>query len=170
MWKCSGNVLPSWVFICGSFFHMFIITLWNFMWHELRRSVFLPKSMWNLQYKSISVHGMEVLQWKFDLLPRVVVLLVHELCILTLAAEQSKHTCCCLNFNSLQPGDTYLLLQTGSSMDQEMTCLLFGVKPFPESVLTYCQLDPHDVQISLIFSFPLNKVTLQWCHMNIMAF
>ena len=42
--------------------------------------VFLFRNLYEPCKTNLSLHGMEVLQWKFQLLPRVVVMLVHELC------------------------------------------------------------------------------------------
>ena len=41
-------------------------------------------------------------------------------------------------------GDAYMAKQSGSSLIQIMTCPLFGVRPLPESGMTYCQLDPQE--------------------------
>ena len=43
---------------------------------------------------------------------------------------------------SSPPSATYMRRWTGSALVQAMTCCLFGAKPLPEPVLTYCQLDP----------------------------
>ena len=49
-------------------------------------------------------------------------------------------------FNSLRPGDASINVHqwTGSAFVQVMACRLFGAKPLPEPMLTYCQLDPQE--------------------------
>ena len=42
--------------------------------------------------------------------------------------------------NSLRPGDAQMCHWTVSSLDHVMACHLFGSKPFPEPITTYCQL------------------------------
>ena len=44
-------------------------------------------------------------------------------------------------FNSSPPSAAYMRQWTGSSLVQVMACRLFGAKPLPEPMLTYCQLD-----------------------------
>ena len=39
------------------------------------------------------------------------------------------------------PNAAYMCQWTGSSLGQVMDCRLFGVKPIPEPMLAYCQLD-----------------------------
>ena len=39
------------------------------------------------------------------------------------------------------PSAVYMHQSTGSALVQIMACRLFGAKPFPEPMLTYCQLD-----------------------------
>ena len=40
--------------------------------------------------------------------------------------------------------------RAGSSLVQVIACLLFGAKPLPEMMLSYCQLEPLE-HISVIF-------------------
>ena len=42
---------------------------------------------------------------------------------------------------SSPPGATYMHWWTGSALVQLMACHLFGAKPLPDPILTYCQLD-----------------------------
>ena len=56
----------------------------------------------------------------------------------------------CMVINSSPPSDACMHQWTGSAMVQVMTCRLFGVKPLPEPMLIYCQLDPLE-QISVKF-------------------
>ena len=44
--------------------------------------------------------------------------------------------------NSSPPSDAYMRHWTGTALVQVMACRLFGAKPLPEPMLTYCQLDP----------------------------
>ena len=46
-----------------------------------------------------------------------------------------------LEFNSSPPSAAYLRQWTGSSLVHVMASRLFGAKPLPEPMLTYCQLD-----------------------------
>ena len=43
--------------------------------------------------------------------------------------------------NSSPPSAAYMRQWTGSSLVQVMACRLFGAKPLPEPMLTYCELD-----------------------------
>ena len=45
------------------------------------------------------------------------------------------------NFNSSPPSAAYMRQWTRPSLVQVMACRLFGVKPLPEPILAYCQLD-----------------------------
>ena len=45
-------------------------------------------------------------------------------------------------FNSSSPSAAYMPQWTGSAMVQVMACCLISAKPLPESMHTYCQLDP----------------------------
>ena len=58
--------------------------------------------------------------------------------------------------NSSPPSATYMRQWSGPASVQIMTCRLFGAKPLPEPMLTYCQVDSWE-QISafktLLFSF-----------------
>ena len=44
--------------------------------------------------------------------------------------------------NSSPPGAAYMIQWTGQTLVQVMACRLFGVKPLPEPMMTYWQLDP----------------------------
>ena len=46
--------------------------------------------------------------------------------------------------NSSPPSAAYMSLWTGPAMVQVMACRLFGVKPLPEPMPTYCQLGPQE--------------------------
>ena len=52
--------------------------------------------------------------------------------------------------NSSPPNDVYMCQWTVSSLVRVMACRLFGAKPFPEPMLTCCQLDAWE-QISMNF-------------------
>ena len=41
-------------------------------------------------------------------------------------------------------GAAYVRRWTASALVQVMACHLFGTKPLPEPILTYCQLDPEE--------------------------
>ena len=43
--------------------------------------------------------------------------------------------------NSSPPSAAYMRRRTGLSLVQAMACRLFGAKPLPELMITYCQLD-----------------------------
>ena len=54
---------------------------------------------------------------------------------------------CCMchrqdKINSSAPRTAYMRQWTGSTLVQVMACRLFGAKPLPEPMLTFCQLDP----------------------------
>ena len=42
----------------------------------------------------------------------------------------------------ISPSAAYMRLWTGPQLVQVMACRLFGAKPIPEPMLTFCQLDP----------------------------
>ena len=44
--------------------------------------------------------------------------------------------------NSSPPSAAYMRQWTGSALVRVIACRLFGAKPLPEPMLTYCQLDP----------------------------
>ena len=46
-----------------------------------------------------------------------------------------------LGLNSSAPSARYVWQWTGSALFQVMACHLFGIKPLPEPMLTYCQLN-----------------------------
>ena len=49
---------------------------------------------------------------------------------------------------------------TGSALVPSMACRLFGAKPLPETILTYCQLDPWEqtyMKYRLLNGGPLSK-------------
>ena len=75
--------------------------------------------------------------------------------------------------NSMQPGDAYMRHWTGSSLVQEMACHLFGTKPSPEPMLTYCQIYLyHQTSIRLelkVKYFTLKKITFQNVPSNVAA-
>ena len=54
----------------------------------------------------------------------------------------SRRYNCQWRFNSPPPSVAYMGRWTGSVFVQVMACRLFGAKPLPEPVLTYCQLYP----------------------------
>ena len=68
------------------------------------------------------------------------------------------------------PGAAYICQWTGPALVQVMACHLFGAKPLPEPMLTYCQLDPWELTSakfeSKYKSFHSGKCiwTLQWLH------
>ena len=45
-----------------------------------------------------------------------------------------------LDINSSPPNATYMRQWTGSTLVQVIACCLFGTKPLPEPMLSYCQL------------------------------
>ena len=45
----------------------------------------------------------------------------------------------CFLFNTLWPNDIIWCCRSGSTLDQVMAYHLFGAKPLPEPILTYCQ-------------------------------
>ena len=49
-----------------------------------------------------------------------------------------------INTKSLRPSDTYMRQWTRSSLDEVMSCRLFGAKPWTQWVLTNCKLDPRE--------------------------
>ena len=46
--------------------------------------------------------------------------------------------------NSFHPSAVYMRWWTGWAFIQVMACRLFGAKPLPEPMFTYCQLDPYE--------------------------
>ena len=44
-------------------------------------------------------------------------------------------------FKIISPSAAYMRQYTGSALVQVMACRLFGIKPLPESMVAYCQLD-----------------------------
>ena len=48
------------------------------------------------------------------------------------------------HFKSSPPSGTYMCRRTGSTLVQVMAGHLFGAKPLPEPMLTYCQMDPKE--------------------------
>ena len=46
------------------------------------------------------------------------------------------------SFKTLRPGDACMRQWMKSSLVQVITCRLFGAKPLPEPILTFCHLDP----------------------------
>ena len=67
--------------------------------------------------------------------------------------------CVCEGVNSLRPGDAYMRHLAGSSLVHVMACRLFGAKPLPEPMTTYCQLDPLE-QSSVIFFIEIKIFSL----------
>ena len=49
---------------------------------------------------------------------------------------------CPQHVNSSPPSATYMHQWTGTSLIPIMACHLFGAKPLPEPILTYCQMNP----------------------------
>ena len=49
-----------------------------------------------------------------------------------------------LRVDTLKPGDSYMHQWTGPALVQLMACCLFGAKPLPRQMMTYCQLDPKE--------------------------
>ena len=64
--------------------------------------------------------------------------------------------------NSSPPNAAYMRQQTGSALVQVMACRLFGAKPLPERMLTYCQLDSWE-QTSVKMSSKQNTFHSQKC-------
>ena len=48
---------------------------------------------------------------------------------------------------SLRPTDVCACQQTIESLVKIMACCLFGAKPLPKPILTYCQLDPNEIYL-----------------------
>ena len=48
------------------------------------------------------------------------------------------------SINSSYPNTAYMRQWTGSTLVQVTACRLFGAKPLPEPMLTYCHLDPYE--------------------------
>ena len=69
------------------------------------------------------------------------------------------------SLNSSSPSSTYMRQWTGAALVQVMACRLFGTKPLPEPMLTYCQLDPWE-QNSLKFELKYETVHSQKCIWN----
>ena len=49
-----------------------------------------------------------------------------------------------LRVDACPPSAAYMRYWIGSALVQVMACRLFGAKPLPEPMLTYCQLDPYE--------------------------
>ena len=47
-----------------------------------------------------------------------------------------------LSFNLSPPSAAYMRQSTQQALVQVKACRLFGAKPLPETMLTYCQLEP----------------------------
>ena len=67
----------------------------------------------------------------------------------------------------MKPNDAYMHRWTRPSLVQVMACRLFGTKPLPKPMLTYCQLDPQE-QTSFKFQsvfkhFHSGKSIWKWC-------
>ena len=58
--------------------------------------------------------------------------------------------------NSYPPSVAYMRRWTESSLVQVMACRLFSVKPLPEPMMIYCQLDPQE-NISVTFKPEFKK-------------
>ena len=54
-----------------------------------------------------------------------------------------------MRLNSYPSSATYMLQWIGSALVQVMACRLFGVKPLPELMLTYCHLSPKGQTVKL---------------------
>ena len=80
-----------------------------------------------------------------------------ERSVIHLASSKSYHHFKCF-LNSSPPSATYMNQWTGSALVQVMAWRLFGAKPLPEPMLTYCQLYPRE-QISV-------KVELEFYHFH----
>ena len=65
------------------------------------------------------------------------------------------------------PSAAYMREWIGSALVQIMACHLFGAKPLPEPMLTYCQLDSWEQKFSEIWirtlSFSFRKMHLKCC-------
>ena len=48
-----------------------------------------------------------------------------------------------MTLNPLRPGEANMRHGTVSSLVQAMSCRLFGTKPLPEPMMTYCQWDTY---------------------------
>ena len=62
---------------------------------------------------------------------------------------------------SAPPSAAYMRQWTGSSLVQIMACRLFGVKPLPEPMLPYCELDPWE-PISVKFEHHFHSIRCIW--------
>ena len=62
--------------------------------------------------------------------------------------------------NSSRPTAAYKRRCTGSALVQILACRMFGGKPLPEPMLTYCQLDPWK-QTSMRFEY-LKMSSAKW--------
>ena len=68
-----------------------------------------------------------------------------------------------LGVNSSPPSAAYMRPWAGSTLVQVMACRLFGAKPLPEPMLTFCQLDPQE-QTSVKFEstkFPTGEIAFE---------
>ena len=55
-----------------------------------------------------------------------------------------------VRYGSFPPSAAYIYIYMRSCLVQIMACRLFGAKPLPEPMLTFCQLDPYE-QASMKF-------------------
>ena len=62
--------------------------------------------------------------------------------------------------NSSPPCAAYMRQWTGSALVQIMACRLFGAKPLPEPMLTYCRLDPSE-QTSVKFELKIQNFSFK---------
>ena len=67
--------------------------------------------------------------------------------------------------DSSPPSTTYIRRWTGSALVQLMACCLSGAKPWPEPMLSYCQLDPWE-QTSMKFELIWKKFHSWKCLWN----
>ena len=71
-------------------------------------------------------------------------------CVWKKSAITFGEGCISLDINSSLPSPAYTRHWTGSALVQVMACRLFGAKPLPEPMPTYCHMDSWE-QISVKF-------------------
>ena len=100
-------------------------------------------------------HGTFIIIWL-----RTLLLLVRQLeysitklitLLLMLCYLLWQHALC---FNSLRPSNAYMRQYNIPTLLQIMACRLCGAKPFSETMLPYCQLDPKEhISVKLYLKF-----------------
>ena len=69
--------------------------------------------------------------------------LTNQLSFKTNFQKVDQHTGCSIQkVNSCSPSAAYMSRWTGLALVQVMACRLFGAKPLPEPMLSYCHMDP----------------------------